>query len=116
MKIKVRAEGREGVYLLTKENAIEFINGLEMERIHNFVGAPPLLVGCDWDKQDVADLINKEETLQALLLEPNFTLAHQLVCTTNTKRYMFDVGAITTDDIEVQNESQSETKAGTKAY
>lgn len=100
MKIKVLPEGREGIYLVTKEEAIEFVEGLDQDEIHCHLGHIGVLVGADWPKTDVTKLLN-DPGRAAILVGNVMHFDHQLVVLSMNDRYAFDVGQITEDDLEV---------------
>jgi hypothetical protein len=101
MKIQVKPEGREGVFLVEREEALKFVTSLEQEKIHNFLGSDFMQFGCNWEKSKVLDFLRDTATSIAILIEPNLTIGHHLVGLTETKRYGFDVGKLGLDDLEV---------------
>lgn len=102
LKIPVKKEGREGIYLVEKDEIIDFIVKRVKGRIHCFIGDSPMMIGADWDKTEVKKFIRKEAKQIAIMTEPNFTMKHQLVCLTDNKRYSFDIGEIELKDLEVK--------------
>lgn len=101
-KIKAKKEGREGVYLINKEEAIKLVNECSGKTIHNFIGeGSPMLIGCDWSKKTVREFLNKKAKSIALLFEPNLVIGHQLVGLTDDKRYSFDIGKIEKSNLTI---------------
>lgn len=98
--IKVKPEGREGVYLITKEEALRVVEEYKGEEIHHQFQGGSMIIGADWDKRDVIEIINKSERL-AILTAPNMTIGHHLVVIANNERNAFDIGKITIKDLEV---------------
>lgn len=100
MKIEGKKEGREGIWLLDPAEASKLIRELPEETVHNFIGSGSLMIGTDWDKSDVIEMIQREGVRIALLFPPNVTMLHQLVICTDHRRYGFDVGKISEDVME----------------
>ncbi len=101
-KIPVTSEGREGVYLITPDDAIEFVKTLK-GKIHNFIGNGGMMLGADWSKKEVVNHLKEDGLRIAILTAPNLTMKHHLVTITpEGKRYSFDVGELTPNDLEAK--------------
>jgi len=102
-KIKVKKEGREGVYTCKQEDIIEWLEQSDLDLIHNYTGGNgPLVIGADWTKLQVIEQIRKSERIGILTggaLMGN--LRHGLSVIANNKLEMFDIGEITGDDLEI---------------
>lgn len=102
MKIRVAPEGRDGVYLCEKNEAVKYVESFPEEQIHNFIMGGPCLLGADWDKESVIEEINRSERIAILTgdaLKDNYR--HSLSVISNNKLYMFDIGEITDKDLEI---------------
>lgn len=100
-KIKVKPEGREGVYIVEKDEAERFVESLPCDTIHNFIGGHAFMLGADWTKSEVINFLRDAEQV-AIVMEPNITMRHHLVALTADKRYSFDVGVIAVEELEVE--------------
>ncbi len=104
MKIKVKPEGRDGVYLCEKEEAIKYVKSFPEEQIHNFITSGLALLGAGWKKDSVIKEINRSERVAILTgdaLKQNFR--HSLSVISNNKLYLFDIGEITDKDLEINS-------------
>lgn len=100
--IKAKKEGRKGIYLISKKEAIRLVNNFSGKRIHNFLGSGfPMLIGCDWDKKSVIEFFEKKAKKIAIIFEPNLVMKHQLIGLTDNKRYSFDIGEIKKEEIKI---------------
>ena len=103
MKIKVTPEGREGIYLVTKEDIIEWLEESGLETIHSFLPAHGLMLGCDCELSDVIEEINRSERLGILTGEAFMGNGrHALSVISNNQLKMFDIGEIKEEDLEVK--------------
>lgn len=102
IKIKVKPEGREGIWIIEKQEAINLVNNVEFEKIHHYIGGI-CLFGADWSKSKVIERIKKSERI-ALLTGKSFqnNLNHALAVIKNNELNMFDIGEITIEQLEVQ--------------
>lgn len=107
IKIKVKPEGREGVWLIEKQEAINLINNIEWEEIHHCIGGGIGLFGADWEKVEVINTIKKAERIALLTgksLQNN--LNHALAVIKDNELNMFDIGEITVEQLEIQGEQK----------
>ena len=101
-KIKVKPEGRDGVWLIDTVEALKLVNNFPDEMIHNFLPGAFGVIGADWDKESVIEKINNSERVGLLTgdaLKQNYR--HALSVIEKNKLYMFDVGEITERDLQV---------------
>lgn len=108
IKIKVRPEGREGVWLPDKESLKEFIKINCGKYIHCFFSPPPgsnyaIYVGTDWELNNVLEEIDKSDKV-GLITNQYITsqhAGHQLSLIINNRLEIFDIGTIYDDNLEV---------------
>ena len=101
-KIKVKPEGREDVWLIEKEEAIKLIRKFPAKEIHNFIATRNLPIGCNWKKSSVIKTIKQAESIGILTgMKRRNNLNHSLSVIKDNKLYMFNIGEITTDDLDV---------------
>ena len=102
-KIKVKPEGRKGVYTCEKKDIVEWLEQSDMDTVHNYGGnSSPLMIGADWEKSTVIEQVNKSSRIGILTgsaLTSN--LRHGLSVITGNKLEMFDIGEITDDDLDI---------------
>lgn len=108
--IKVKREGRDGVYIISPEELIKKINALTIKRFHSFKGNPPLMIGADWDKEDILNhIINGKEIYIGLLDESTrgVNFGHSITIITKINggwnRILFDM-PIKDDELEIIND------------
>jgi hypothetical protein len=101
-KINVVSEGREGVWLPGRESLMEWILSKGIEWIHCMLPSNPLLISADWDVGDVLRAIQEADRV-ALLTGDSLTqnFRHGLSVITDDQLYMFDIGRLTENDLEI---------------
>jgi hypothetical protein len=107
-KIKVKPEGRKGVYTCEREDIIEWLEQSGIDTFHNYNGSSgPLMIGADWEKSEVIKEINKSDRIGILTgsaLSNN--LRHGLSVITGNKLEMFDIGEITDYDLDIGDNNE----------
>jgi hypothetical protein len=102
-KIKVKKEGRDGVYTCEKKDVIKWLEQSDLDLIHNYAGNRcSIMIGADWTKLQVIEEINESQRIGILTgsaLAGN--IRHGLSVITGNKLEMFDIGEITGDDLEI---------------
>lgn len=114
MKFKVSPEGRPDVYLVAVADLAAWLDDYfkAHEYMHNFIANDdsPMIVGADWTRQDFDPHLEGDVTWAVALADGTFA-GHRLICVDmNGKRgtrYVFDVGPITKDDLEVIGETEA---------
>ncbi len=102
MGIKVKPEGREGVWIAKKDSVIDFLQTYEEEQIHNYMPGGWAVMGADWDKKRVIEETQKADRIAILTGESlKHNLMHALAVIVNNKLLMFDIGEITDEQLEV---------------
>lgn len=103
VKLKVTPDGREGIWLIEKENIIDFLNQYLNDQIHNFLGSgSTMVIGADWDKTEVIAKINQSDKIAILTGESlKSNLNHALSVIANNKLYMFDIGEIKEENLQI---------------
>lgn len=101
MKIKVKPEGREGVWLPEKESLKQFLVDKKIDPIHNFVPSGMMFIGADHDQKSVLEDIDKADSLAILTGKAQGqNIGHALSLITGEKMEMYDIGEITEEDLE----------------
>lgn len=102
MKIKVKPEGREEVYIPEKESLKEWIKSKNFEQIHNFVPSGPLIIGADHDIDSVLMDIDEAERLAVLTGSSKLAnLEHGLSLIINNRLELYDIGDVSEKDLEI---------------
>lgn len=99
-------EGREGIWLVTKDVAIELLKQ-HKGKVHNLLGTA-FICGADWKKQEAVKFAKEGEYRWALIFSPQSTQHHQLVAINDEQRWAFDIG-------EIKEERMVKAKAKKKA-
>jgi hypothetical protein len=100
-KIKVTAEGREGIWLPDRESLKAWIIAQEFDAIHNFMPAPGMVIGADHSVISVLVDIAKSERLAILTGEAaRGNLQHALAIIANNELQMYDIGKVTETDLQ----------------
>jgi len=105
MKINVKEEWREDIYLVEKEEIIKYIKNLKQKYIHNISwNNRGILIWADWNKKQVINNINKSDKIWILLWkEKNNNMWHSLsVVNNNTWLEIFDI-KIEIDNLIINN-------------
>lgn len=100
-KLKVKPEGRKDIYIpIDKDNLKEFIKARKLKQIHNFIPSGMRMVGADHDVSSVLGDIDASERL-AIFTDPYANMGHSLALITSEKLECYDIGKITTEDLEL---------------
>ena len=99
-KIKVKKEGREGVYLVEKEEIKRFIKLEKLKTIHSFIPSSFMMIGADHDIKSVLTDIDNAERIGILTGKAQIgNLGHALSIISNNKLELYDIGKITDKDL-----------------
>ena len=91
--IKVKPEGREGIYIVEPDVIADYIESLDVEYIHSLIAndGSMVFIGADISKQGAIERIKSADTVA-------FTFPHQLkhalVVITGYNRELFDLGEV----------------------
>jgi len=100
--IKVKPEGRDGVWIADKDSVVDYLLGYESDIIHNFLNNGAICIGADWNKESVIEDVKQADRIAILTGDPQrHNLNHALSVIINNQLKMFDIGEITEDDLQV---------------
>ena len=104
MKIKVKPEGRKGIYIPDKDSLKEWIIDKGFKEIHNFVNpGSGMFIGADHDVKSVLDDITEADRIGLVLDEAgSMNMGHALSIIKDNHLDVFDIGKITEDDLDVK--------------
>ena len=76
---------------------------MEDDYIHNFIQAGSTFLGADWKKETVIEKINHKDSIAAILTGEHYNgnMSHALSVTDFKTLYMFDIGEVTFDQLDV---------------
>ena len=101
-KIKVKPEGREGVWLAEKESVVDFLLDYEFDKIHNMIPTGSMMLGADWSKESVIEEVERSERVAIMTGEASkHNLNHSLSVISKNELYIFDIGEITESNLVV---------------
>ena len=101
-KIKVKPEGREGIYLVEKDEIINWIKKNIKGKIHNFIMNGGICLGADWDRKSVYETIQNADRIGILTPKSgSANMRHHLSVIKATRHDVFDIGEITEDNLLV---------------
>lgn len=101
MKINVKPEGREGVWIPNKDSLVDFLINYPDDEIHHYF-AGRIMIGADHTKESVVDDVKEADRLAILTGDAlSSNLRHALSVITNNKLSMFDIGEIKESDLNV---------------
>jgi len=104
-KIEVSPEGREGIYIPSKESLISFIDTLQEKTFHNFVQSGGALIGADHEKSSLIYSIKSADRVALLFgSAKSNNLNHSLAVIKKNKLEMYDVPVELENLKEKQNE------------
>lgn len=103
-KIKVKPEGRQGVWLVSKKEISSFVKKLPFDKIHNYPGNNShLLIGADHLKEFVLKDIKNADRIAILTGKAKSqNVGHSLAVIINERLEMFDIGEITEKDLHIE--------------
>lgn len=95
-KILGKPEGREGIWLISADEACKLIEAVPGDMVHNFLTSPDsaVFLGADWTKKQACDLVCRSDMRCGLIFKSRPTGMHQLVAINEEKRWSFDIGEI----------------------
>jgi hypothetical protein len=99
-KIKAKEEGRKGIYIPEKQSLIEYIKGLNLEQIHNFIPSGMMMLGTDHSVESVMSDIENGDRL-AIFTDGSANMGHSLAIIKNEKLECYDIGKISIDNIDL---------------
>jgi hypothetical protein len=100
MKIKVKPEGREGIWIPDKESLIDFLVIYEDDSIHNMKPIGSIMLGADHSKESVIEEVKGAERISIMTGSAlRHNLNHSLAVITNNELSIFDIGKITESDL-----------------
>ena len=103
MKIKVKPEGRDGVWIADKDSVVEFLKEFDQDQIHNFLPSGGVILGCDFSKSEAIKQVKDSERLAVLTGDSlRGNMRHALSVIVNNKLSMFDIGDITENDLVIE--------------
>jgi len=99
-KLTVMNEGRDGIYIPTKESLKDFIKSRNLKQIHNFVGGGMMIIGADHEVESVLEDVDRAERL-AIFTDKNANMGHSLALIYQNKLECYDIGKITKEELEI---------------
>ena len=102
MKIKVKPEGRDGVWIADKASVVDFLQSYDEDMIHNINPSGSFMTGADWSKESVIEEAENAERIAVLTGNSlRHNMNHALSIITSNELKMFDIGEITEQDLSV---------------
>lgn len=99
-KLKVKKEGRKGIYIPEKDSLKEFIKGRKLKQIHNFMPTGMMMLGADHSVASVLKDIDRADRL-AVLTDNSANMGHSLALIYKEKLECYDIGAIEEKDLSI---------------
>ena len=100
-KLKVKKEGRKGIYLPERKDLKEFIKARKLKQIHNFIPSGAMMIGADHSLKSVLKDIDDCERLAIVIQNAN--MGHCLSLILKDERgerlEVYDIGKITEEDL-----------------
>lgn len=104
MKLKVKREGREGIYIPERKSLKAFIKARKLKQIHNFIACGPTMVGADHDVESVLKDIDRADRL-AVFTDPTQNMDHSLVLIHRNNLECYDIGKISESELDIEYRS-----------
>jgi len=99
-KIKVKPEGRNGLWIPEKESVIDFLNNFNDTHIHNMLPNGGTILGCDFSKEETIKQIKESERLAIATGSALVTnMQHALAVIIDNKLSLFNIGEIEESDL-----------------
>lgn len=103
-KIRVVAEGREGVWLAEKESVVGFLKNYKEEIHHMNTALKGIIIGADWDRGSVIENVEKANKVAIMTGEAfKHNMRHALAVVSD-ELDIFDIGDVTKEQLEIVNE------------
>lgn len=100
-KLKVKKEGRKGIYIPQKDSLKDFIRARKLKQIHNFIPSGAMMIGADHKVKSVMEDIDRADRL-AVFTDPYANMGHSLALIYKEKLECYDIGKITIDELEIK--------------
>ena len=106
MKLKVRAEGRPGIYLPEKPDLKAFIKSRKLKTIHNFIPTSTMMIGADHNVAGVLkDIDNSLRSAVHTKKSGSMNMGHALSRVLSDERgerlEVYDIGPVSEDDLDI---------------
>lgn len=103
MRIKVKPEGRQDIYIPEKESLKVWIKSKNFEKIHNFIPGSGFILGADHEVEGVLeDIDNAERIALCILSNSTANIGHELSIIADDKLELYDIGKLTEEDLEIE--------------
>ena len=107
IKLKVKKEGRKGIYIPEKEDLKEFIKARKFDVIHNFIAGGMMFIGADHDVESVMKDIDKAERIGILTKEAgSMNMGHALTLILKDERgqrhELYDIGEVEDKHLDIK--------------
>lgn len=113
IKIKVKPEGREDVYIPEKESLKAWIKSKPFEQIHHFYASAPVFVGADHDVESVLEDIDRADRLGLCTgVNSAMQMGHELSIIIGEQLNVYDIGKLTLEDLEIDTAGKSNGATG----
>ena len=103
IKLKVKPEGREDVYIPEKESLKAFIKSRKLKKIHNFIPSGMMILGADHEVKCVMIDIDKADRL-AIFTDPTANMGHSLALIYQNKLECYNIGKITKEELIIKED------------
>lgn len=100
MKIKVKPEGRENIWIPEKPSLKDFIKEKKFDAIHNFIPEGNVILGADHEVDSVLEDIDRAERW-AIFTDIEMNYRHSLALIFNNELQVYDMGQIRKKDLEI---------------
>ena len=102
MKIKVKKEGRDNIFIPEKKSLKEFIINKGFKQIHNYIPSGNLVFDDDCDVESVLKHIDKAKEVRIFIKDAmKQNLNHALSLIIDNNFCLFDIGKITKNNLEI---------------
>ena len=100
--LKVKPEGREGVFLVEKEDLKEWLVQSGLKKIHNFCGSSQFVLGADHNLESVLKDVDKAERIAVLTGGSKANnMGHGLAMIIKNKLEMYDIGELPESELQL---------------
>lgn len=102
MKIKVKPEGRENIWIVEdKQSLIDYIKSLNLENIHNIIPGGMFIFGADHSVESViGDIENAADARVAVFTDTTANMGHALAIA-DRRLDCYDIGEIKLENLDI---------------
>lgn len=103
LKIDVSREGREDIFIPSRESLITWLRNKNFKEVPHMHSGNHVMIGTDWSLNETIEMIGKGDKIGLLVgMRATKNMSHSLSVIYMRELHMFDIGAITEEDLDIK--------------